>query len=113
MKLSFLISSKIPPANDASRLENVGRGIILLENKMFSNNKIFQKAGDLLITHLTRLRRVSLSVITKRYPSSDMDLEDVMVTGIEENIRGPEHFNENFFVVREASGLYLSADSKQ
>ena len=36
----------------------------------------------------------------------DMDLEDVMVMGIEENMRGPEHFNEHFLsVVREASGL--------
>ena len=43
-----------------------------------------------------------------------MDLEDVMVMGIEENMRGPEHFNENFLsMVREASGLYLSADRKQ
>ena len=29
-------------------------------------------------------------------------------------MRGPEHFNENFLsMVREASGLYLSADRKQ
>ena len=26
-----------------------------------------------------------------------MDLENVMVMGIEENMRGREHFNENFF----------------
>ena len=42
-----------------------------------------------------------------------MGLEDVMVTGIEENVRGPEHFNENFLsMVREASGLYLSDKNK-
>ena len=37
-----------------------------------------------------------------------------MRMGIEENMRGPEHFNENFLsMAREASGLYLSADRKQ
>ena len=44
----------------------------------------------------------------------DMDLENAMVAGIEENIRGPEHFNENVLsMVREDAGLYLPADCKQ
>ena len=38
----------------------------------------------------------------------DVNSEDVMVAGIEENMRGLEHFNEHFLSkVREASGLYL------
>ena len=42
-----------------------------------------------------------------------MDSEDVMVAGIEENMRGTEHFNETFLsVVRKASGLYLSEKRK-
>ena len=42
-----------------------------------------------------------------------MNSEDVMVAGIEENLRGSEHFNENVLsVVREASGLYLSEKRK-
>ena len=45
--------------------------------------------------------------------NTDMDLEDVMVTCIEENMRGPENLNEHFLsIVREASGLYLSEKGK-
>ena len=39
----------------------------------------------------------------------DVNSEDVMVAGIEEIMRGLEHFNEHFLnKVREASSLYLS-----
>ena len=37
-----------------------------------------------------------------------MNSEDVMVAGIEDHMRGQEHFNETFLsVVREASGFYM------
>ena len=45
----------------------------------------------------------------------DVDSEDVMVSGIDENMpeRRPEHFIEIFLsVVREASGLCLSENRK-
>ena len=41
----------------------------------------------------------------------DMYLDDIMVKGIEENMRGPEHFNE-FILSAEASGLNLPEELK-
>ena len=41
-----------------------------------------------------------------------MDLEDVMVAGIEENLQGPEFQWNVLSVIREASGLHLSIKRK-
>ena len=62
------------------------------------------------------MRRFYLFKIYDLKVCLNIDVEDVMVTGIEENRRGPEHFNENLLSnLFEKLQVYIyqrSADSK-